>query len=68
MEEGRNGLVSPNRYRILHLQRESEDRISYELADGTSRTIELDPAVADLLMDAWEDFLVTQGRSDAPGG
>jgi len=54
--------------RIVHLERESRRRIFYELANGFRQTIRVAPALADLIEEAWENFLQTPGESDSPGG
>ncbi|MEX1068786.1 MAG: hypothetical protein WED08_03205 [Patescibacteria group bacterium] len=52
----------------MEIRRDSATQITYDLEDGTSCSIEVDPSFADFVMEAWEEFLKTPGDSDSPGG
>ena len=59
---------TPSHSRVMLIERDSETQITYGLANGVTRTIQLDPSFADFVMEAWERFLATPGQSDSPGG
>ncbi len=59
---------APIHSRVMAIERDSETQITYELANGVTRSIQLDPSFADFVMEAWERFLSTPGQSDSPGG